>query len=315
MIGYKVAMPRPHQIAPPVRRLPIAAAVVALMAAPIPGRAQHNNDKPPAYEPGESLKDVHDPVVAIVDGRELHLTDLGDLVRDLAPEDRTIPFNTLFPALLANLVDHAALEQKARRLHLDEDPAVRRRMNTAAGRALEQALLEQLQGQQVTEQALVTSYNEIYGGKTTVDEVQVRVMLLGTEADAVKAQARLQAGEDFATVAREMSRDSSAPRGGDLGFLRREQMQPDIAAAAFSLKPQETTPRPVRTRNGWYIIKVEQRISAPRPSFDSVRDELSRLLTQQMIRRAAVAARAEVSVRQFNLDGSPAGDQNGKSTP
>jgi peptidyl-prolyl cis-trans isomerase C len=180
-------------------------------------------------------------------------------------------------------------------------------MNTAAGRALEQALLEQLQGQQVTEQALVTSYNEIYGGKTTVDEVQVRVMLLGTEADAVKAQARLQAGEDFATVAREMSRDSSAPRGGDLGFLRREQMQPDIAAAAFSLKPQETTPRPVR--------KVEQRISAPRPSFDSVRDELSRLLTQQMIRRAAVAARAEVSVRQFNLDGSPAGDQNAKSTP
>jgi peptidyl-prolyl cis-trans isomerase C len=308
-------MPRPHQITASVRRLPIAAAVVALMATPIPGRAQHNNAKPPGYEPGDVLKDVHDPVVAIVDGRELHLSDLGDLVRELAPEDRTIPFNTLYPALLANLVDHAALEQKARRLHLDEDPAVRRRMVTAAGRALEQALLEQMQEQQVTEQALITTYNEIYGGKTAVDEVQVRVMLLGTEADAVKAQARLQAGDDFATVAREMSRDPSSARGGDLGFLRREQMRPEIAAVAFSLKPQETTPRPVPTRSGWYIIKAEQRISAPRPSFDTVRDELSRLLTQRMIRQAAVAARAEVPVHQFNLDGTPAGGQNGKSTP
>jgi peptidyl-prolyl cis-trans isomerase C len=308
-------MPRPHQITASVRLLPIAAVVVALMATPIPGRAQHNNATPPAYEPGDALKDVHDPVVAIVDGRELHLSDLGDLVRELAPEDRTIPFNTLYPALLANLVDHAALEQRARRLHLDEDPAIRRRMVTAAGRALEQALLEQMQEQQVTEQALITTYNEIYGGTTTVDEVQVRVMLLGTEADAVKAQARLQAGEDFATIAREMSRDPSSARGGDLGFLRREQMRPDIAAVAFALKPQETTPRPVRTRSGWYIIKAEQRISAPRPSFDTVRDELSRVLTRRMIEQAAVAARAEVPVRQFNLDGSPAGGQNRKSTP
>jgi peptidyl-prolyl cis-trans isomerase C len=308
-------MPRSDQITASVRRLPIAAAVVALMAAPMPGRAQHGDDKPSAYEPGDALKDGHDTVVAIVDGRELHLSDLADLVHELAPADRTIPFDTLYPALLANLVDHAALEQQARRMHLDEDPAVRRRMNTAAGRALEQALLEQMQEQQVTEQALFTTYNEIYGSKTTVDEVQVRVMLLGANADAVKAQARLEAGEDFATIAREMSRDSSAARGGDLGFLRREQLRPDIADVAFSLKPQETTPRPIRTRSGWYIIEAEQRISVPRPSFDAVRGELSRLLTQRMIKQAAVAARAEVSVRQFNLDGSPATDQNGKSMP
>jgi hypothetical protein len=102
-----------------------------------------------------------------------------------------------YRSTLGNLVDHAAPEQ--------------------------QALLERLQEQQVTEQALLTTYNEIYGGKTTIDEVHVRLILLGGEADAAKAQARVQAGEDFATVAREKSRDPSA--------------------VAFSLKPQETTPR------------------------------------------------------------------------
>jgi hypothetical protein len=43
------------------------------------------------------MKDARDPVVAIVDGRYLHLSDLGDLVHELAPADRAIPFDTRQP--------------------------------------------------------------------------------------------------------------------------------------------------------------------------------------------------------------------------
>jgi len=281
----------------------------------MPGRTQQNSDKPPAYEPGESLKEVHDPVVAIVDGRNLHLSELGDLTRELPLGERAIPFETLYPALLKALIDHTALELKARRLHLDEDPVVMRRMRAAAGRALEQALLEQIQGEKVTENAIGKLYGSIYAGKTTVDQVHIRVILLGSARDADTALARVQVGEDFATVARDMSRDPSSVQGGDLGLLRREQLRPEIADVVFSLGPRETTPRPVRSPIGWYIIKLEERVSVPPPSFEAAQDELRRLLTQQTINAAAASARAEALVKQFNMDGSPAVVQGGKSTP
>jgi peptidyl-prolyl cis-trans isomerase C len=278
----------------------------------MPIQAQESGKAPPTYVPGEVLKDVRDPVVAIVDGRELHLSELGDLVRELPPSERTIPFETLYPALLDGLIEHTALEQKARHLHLDEDPDVKRRMNAAAGRALEQVLLEQILKEKVTEKAVSALYAEIYGGKTSVEQVHIRLILLGNEADAAKALARLQAGEDFATVAREMSLDPSSAQGGDLGFLRREQLRPDIADVAFSLGPREITPRPFRTHIGWCIIKAEELESIPPPSFQAAHDELRRLLTQQTIKKAAIAARAETSVHQFNIDGSSIADHDGR---
>jgi peptidyl-prolyl cis-trans isomerase C len=314
MMRYKVAMPRLGQTLSCSWRL-IAAVVVVISAGPTPGLTQKSGDSPPAYEPGEVLKDARDPVVATIDGRDLHLSDLGESLRQLPPSLQTVPFETLYPALLDGLVEHAALEQKARRLHLDDDPDVRRRMNAAAGRVLEQALLEQIQKEKVTENAVRALYGETYGSKTTVDQVRVRLILLGSEDEAAKAMARLQAGENFATVARDVSRDPSSAQGGDLGFLRREQLQRDLADVAFSLHVGEITPRPVRTNVGWCIIKAEERASVPPPSFEAVHDELRRLLTFRTNKEAAVAARAAASVREFNLNGTPVTSESTRSPP
>ncbi len=299
---------RRNQTASSMHRLLVAAAV-AVSAGPVPGRAQQSNDNPPAYEPGETLKEVHDPVVAIVEGRNLYLSQLGDLVQQLPPGQRKLPFNLLYRPLLDNLIANTALELKARRLHLEEDPVVMRRMHAAAGRALEQALLDRIQEEKVTESALHALYDATYGGKTTVEQVHLRYILLGSETDAAKALGRLQAGEDFAAVARDVSLDPSSVHGGDLGYLRREQLRQDIAAVAFSLGPQKTTARPARINDGWCIIKVEDRVSVRPPSFDAVYDELRQTLARRTINEAAAAARAETSVQEFNMDGSPITDR------
>lgn len=55
---------------------------------------------------------------------------------------------------------------------------------------------------------------------------------------AGEVRKRLQAGEDFAEVAKESSDDAgSAAMGGDLGRFRREQMVPEFSDAAFALTP------------------------------------------------------------------------------
>lgn len=72
-----------------------------------------------------------------------------------------------------------------------------------------------------------------------------------------KALARIKKGEDFADVAREMSDDTSAPRGGDLGCVAKGRMVKPFEDKVFELKVGDISD-PVETEYGFHIIKVEQ---------------------------------------------------------
>jgi peptidyl-prolyl cis-trans isomerase SurA len=67
-------------------------------------------------------------------------------------------------------------------------------------------------------------------GATAADEARVR-------AQGEKVLQRLKGGEDFAAVARQVSKGPSAEDGGDLGWLRRGTIQKALEDAAFALKP------------------------------------------------------------------------------
>jgi len=80
----------------------------------------------------------------------------------------------------------------------------------------------------------------------TIQEIQAKLTLI---------QNRLQAGEDFALLAREFSECPSAPQGGDLGFFGRGIMVKEFEEAAFKLDVGDISPI-VRTQFGYHIIKV-----------------------------------------------------------
>lgn len=73
------------------------------------------------------------------------------------------------------------------------------------------------------------------------------------EAESIKA--KIDAGDDFAEMAKAYSEDGSAKNGGDLGVFKKGSMVPEFEQAAFSLEPGQVS-EPVRTRFGWHIIKV-----------------------------------------------------------
>ena len=67
---------------------------------------------------------------------------------------------------------------------------------------------------------------------------------------------QLEAGESFDVLAKEFSKDvGSAEKGGDLGFFKKDEMEPPFAEAAFSTRPGKVV-GPVQTRHGQHIIKV-----------------------------------------------------------
>jgi len=88
------------------------------------------------------------------------------------------------------------------------------------------------------------------------DQVWARHILVKTEAEALAIKARLDAGEDWATLAAENSIDSSnAATGGDLGWFGPGAMVETFEKAAYAT-PVGSISAPVRTDFGWHLIQV-----------------------------------------------------------
>jgi len=89
---------------------------------------------------------------------------------------------------------------------------------------------------------------------------------------------RLDAGEDFAKVAREESEDpESAARGGDIGFVMRGVAPAELDKAVFSLEPGQIS-EPILTEIGYSIIRVKEKFAAEKPDFDRFKDDLGNFL-------------------------------------
>jgi len=92
--------------------------------------------------------------------------------------------------------------------------------------------------------------------------------------------ARLAKGEDFATVARETSEDSSAESGGDLGTFGRGRMVAPFEEAAFALEPGQTSGI-VESPFGFHIIRVDAKTAGRVKPIEEVRDEIVTLLANE----------------------------------
>jgi peptidyl-prolyl cis-trans isomerase SurA len=135
------------------------------------------------------------------------------------------------------------------------------------------------------------THTQEFGGEV---ELKVRHIFLplaegATKAEEEKARAlgerveqRLRTGEDFAKVAREVSKGPSAGEGGDIGWLRRGTVQKQLEDAAFALQDGQFSPV-VRAGPGLHILKVEARRSGGGKSFEEAKEEIRTRLYEEQV--------------------------------
>jgi peptidyl-prolyl cis-trans isomerase C len=106
------------------------------------------------------------------------------------------------------------------------------------------------------------------------------------EEAAKTAAARAAKGEDFTTLAKELSEEpGAAESGGDLGFFPKDRMVPEFAAVAFTQKLNDVS-QPVRTQFGWHVIKVTDKKEPGNVPFTEVKEQITSFLKSSGQREA-----------------------------
>jgi len=130
---------------------------------------------------------------------------------------------------------------------------------------------------------------------TIAEHVHARHILVDTPQEAERILAQLQAGADFAALAKAHSQDTSTREsGGDLGFFPRGILvAPEVEEAAFALQPGQFS-GVVTSSLGYHIVQVIERDPA-RP----VSPKNLRLLQDQAVQRWIEGLWAQAVVQRF----------------
>lgn len=133
----------------------------------------------------------------------------------------------------------------------------------------------------ISDEEVRAFYDQNQANYVHAERRQLRIITTATEAEAEAALARITAGEQFATVATEVSLDgATAQKGGLMGMVTADGLSADIGQVAFSMSYGEIS-QPFQTGSGWSIVKVEIIIPEANQSFEDLKEDLSFYMRNQ----------------------------------
>ncbi|HXW17319.1 MAG TPA: peptidyl-prolyl cis-trans isomerase [Candidatus Acidoferrales bacterium] len=133
----------------------------------------------------------------------------------------------------------------------------------------------------------------------TLSKTDAEVAEIQKKAEDVLKKAK--AGANFEDLAKKYSEDTTASKGGDLGWIVEGQTVPEFEHAAFSL-PKGTISDLVKTQYGFHIIKVLDKETARTKSFDEVRAQILPIVLEDKVNTEANQLSDQIAsaVRQSN---------------
>jgi peptidyl-prolyl cis-trans isomerase C len=247
----------------PLARVLGALALAAFLAAPAAVKAQDT-----------------DPLVARVNGVDIHQSDLALAEDEVGASMPQMPPEQKREYLITYLSDVVILAQAADKQNIGDRDDVKHRIAFERNKVLMETLLQDTGKAALTDQAMHKVYDDAVKQMPPQEEVHARHILVPTEDEAKEIEAELKKGADFATLAKQKSKDPGAADGGDLGYFTKDQMVPEFSDAAFKLEKGQISD-PVHTQFGWHIIKVEDKRMKPTPTFDEVRGQIENFVAHK----------------------------------
>jgi peptidyl-prolyl cis-trans isomerase C len=315
MISLKLPLStRPAQMdAPPRRSAVSTVAALALLMLPIVTACGQQQPSSSSSSGGASASDT---VVARVDGLDIRESQLAMAEDDLGVDLQQLPPETRREHLIDYVANVLLAARAAEARNLQNSNEFKQRESFMRSKHLMGALLQDHARTATSDEALRKVYDEQVKPMGATEEVRARHILFRADPKDEKAQAEAQAraqaamerikkGEDFATVAGELTEDPSGKEnGGDLDYFTKEQMVPEFANIAFQMHPGQVS-NPVRTQFGWHIIKLEDRRNRPVPEFEKVRNQIETFLARRAQTELVTQLREKAKIERLEKSAPP----------
>lgn len=251
-------------------------------------------------------------VVARVNGRPIYEEDVlveavgRGVIREGGELDQK---SDVYYQLLEDLIETKLLAQEAETRRLDRTVDARRRLDIARERILASVLNEDVATKAIKESAIQRMYRNQIELLGQGREIRARRIILASEDAAMAAKRRLETGEPFEALAYEISIDRvTAADGGDLGFFLLESM-PDPLRGALQEGRVKQILGPLKTDEGWQILRIEERRETDPPSLDLLRPKIVEWLMfdeqRQLVDKLRRSARIEKLIDQPPSVGAP----------
>jgi peptidyl-prolyl cis-trans isomerase C len=184
------------------------------------------------------------------------------------------------------LITREILYQEAVKRKLDKSPDYQTQLDLAKQQIILAVLIDDLSKKLTpTEADVRKEYERVKAerGGEVGKQYKSRHILVKEEADAKHIIADLEAGGDFAAIAKEKSEDTGTKeQGGELDWSEAEGYVQPFGEALKALKKGERTKEPVKTSYGYHIIELEDVKSLPFPEFDQVKPQIQQQLATKI---------------------------------
>jgi peptidyl-prolyl cis-trans isomerase C len=178
-------------------------------------------------------------------------------------------------ALKTELIAREVLAQEAKKQKLDQEPAVKAQLSLQQGALLADTLIaKQAPKFNMSEDKLRAEYKRQSDLLADAEEYQVSHIVSATEADAKAIIKSAKDGEPFDKLAREKSTSPSGQKGGSLGWLMGNQINPALFNVIVNLNEGSITSLPIATPEGWQVIRLNGKRKFKVPSYEDSKQQL-----------------------------------------
>lgn len=217
-----------------------------------------------------------------VNGQTVSVAEQKELMKVLA--DRGVKDQKQqLEAARSILAQEKLIEEAAKKANIAQDPAVKALIAERKTEIYSAELVRKnAAAHPLTDADLKKTYEEV---KKQYDpnEIKVRHILVKTEQEAKDIIKSLNAGGDFAAIAKEKSLDQgTAAQGGEIPFTNIRRIAiPGFAETAMALNKGSLLPVPFHSALGYHVIQLRDKREVPLPSFDALKPQIQNLAAQR----------------------------------
>jgi peptidyl-prolyl cis-trans isomerase C len=224
-----------------------------------------------------------DDVIAIINGVEIPKSKFEMLVQSQTKQGQA-DSPEMRESIMEVMITREILAQEALRRELDQEESFQLQMDASKEQLLLTTLFSQIiKESEPSEDDKRSEYSRLKKASAGNKEYLVRHILVDDKDTAVEIVSKLQAGENFETLAAEYSNDTNSKNiGGKLDWSAPERFVKPFSDAMVSLEKGSLAQEPVLTDYGYHVIESLDIREATFPAYEELSDQIRKdLITKR----------------------------------